>query len=187
LNLRALQYFGGISYSLYLWHWPVVAIARELYLPNSAAVLVAGVVLSVLLAAITHVTVENPVRFNSFLVSRSFLSLVIAGLSSVVCIGGFAIWWVALNDSTQFRKFNKVRNDVPSLYGMGCRADWSDASLRMCSFGEISKPESTVVLFGDSHAAQWFPALKDIAESRHWKLVTIIKSACYPMNVESSS
>jgi peptidoglycan/LPS O-acetylase OafA/YrhL len=187
LNLPALQYFGGISYSLYLWHWPVVVIAREICLTNSAAVRVAGVVLSVLLAAITHVTVENPVRFNSFLVSRSFLSLGIAALSSVVTIGGFAIWWVALNHSTQFRKFNKVRNDVPSLYGMGCQANWSDTSLRVCTFGEISKPESSVVLFGDSHAAQWFPALKDIAESRHWKLVTIIKSACSPMNIGSSS
>jgi peptidoglycan/LPS O-acetylase OafA/YrhL len=187
LNLRVLQYFGGISYSLYLWHWPVLVMAREIYPTNSAALPVAYIVLSVLLAAITHVTVENPVRFNSFLVSRSLLSLGIAGLSSVVCIGGFAIWWAALNHSTQFRKFYKVRNDVASLYGMGCGADWSDTRLRVCSFGKISKPESTVVLFGDSHAAQWFPALKDIVESRHWKLVTIIKSACSPMNISSSS
>jgi peptidoglycan/LPS O-acetylase OafA/YrhL len=187
LNLRLLQYLGGISYSLYLWHWPVLVMAREIYPTNSPAVRAAGVILTFLLAAMTHVTVENPVRFNSFLVSSSSLSLRMAGLSSVICIGGLGIWWAALNQSTQFRKFDKVRKDVPSLYGMGCRADWSDATPRVCSFGEISKPESTVVLFGDSHAAQWFPALKDIAESRHWKLVTIIKSACSPMNIGSSS
>jgi peptidoglycan/LPS O-acetylase OafA/YrhL len=187
LNLRALQYLGEISYSLYLWHWPVLVIARDLYPTNSPSVRAAGVTLTFLLAAMTHVVVENPVRFNSLLVSRSFLSLGMAGLSSVICIGGFAIWWAALNHSKQFRKFDSVRNDVPSLYGMGCRADWSDATPRVCSFGEISKPQSTVVLFGDSHAAQWFPALKDIAESRHWKLVTIIKSACSPMNIGTSS
>ena len=187
LNWPVLQYLGEISYSLYLWHWPILVIAREIHPTYSPAVRAAGVISTFLLAGMTHVTVENPVRFNSFLVSRSSLSFRIAGLSSVICIAGFGIWWAALNHSTQFRKFHKARNDVPSLYGNGCRADWSDATPRVCSFGEISKPESIVVLFGDSHAAQWFPALKDIAESRHWKLVTIIKSACSPMNIGSSS
>jgi hypothetical protein len=42
-----------------------------------------------------------------------------------------------------------------------------------------------VVLYGDSHAAQWFPAMKAIAESRHWKLVTIIKSSCSPVNIKT--
>lgn len=187
LNLRVLQYFGGISYSLYLWHWPILVMGREIYPTNSAVLRVACIMFSVLLAAITHATVENPIRFSSFLTPRSLMSLGFAGLSSIVCIGGFAIWWAALNHSTQFRKFYQARNDVPPLYRMGCGADWSDTRLRVCAFGEISKPESTVVLFGDSHAGQWFPALKVIAESRHWKLVTIIKSACSPMNISSSS
>jgi peptidoglycan/LPS O-acetylase OafA/YrhL len=185
LRLRPMQYLGGISYSLYLWHWPVLMMAPEMFPNNPAVVRAACVVLSVALAAITHVTVENPVRFNSFLASRSLLSLGVAGLSMAMCIGGLAMWWVALDHSAQFRRFNKVRNDVPSFYAMGCTADLSDDSPKMCSFGETSKPESTVVLFGDSHAAQWFPAMKVIAESRHWKLVTIIKPACPPINIKA--
>jgi hypothetical protein len=34
------------------------------------------------------------------------------------------------------------------------------------------------VLFGDSHAAQWFPAMEQIAIQRKWRLVTMAKSAC---------
>ncbi len=183
LNWRPLQYVGGISYSLYLWHWPVLMIAPEIVADHSAAVRAGCIVLSVLLAAITHVTVENPIRFNSYLGSRSLLSLGLVGLSMTICIGGLAMWWVALNHSAQFRKFNEARNDVPSFYRTGCTADLSDGNPNLCSFGEISNPESTVVLYGDSHAAQWFPAMKIIAESRHWKLVTVIKSACSPMNI----
>jgi hypothetical protein len=183
LNWRPLQYVGGISYSLYLWHWPVLMIAPEIVSDHSAAVRAGCIALSVLLAAITHVTVENPIRFNSYLGSRSLLSLGLVGLSMTICIGGLAMWWVALNHSAQFRKFNEVRNDVPSFYRTGCTADLSDGSPILCSFGEISNPESTIVLYGDSHAAQWFPAMKIIAESRHWKLVTIIKAACSPMNI----
>ena len=106
LNGRALQYFGGISYSLYLWHWPVLMMVPAMFSHHSAAVRAACVVLSIALAAITHVTVENPVRFNSFLGSRSLLSLGLVGLSMTICTGGLAMWWVALSHSAQFRKFN---------------------------------------------------------------------------------
>jgi peptidoglycan/LPS O-acetylase OafA/YrhL len=187
LHLRPMQYLGGISYSLYLWHWPVLMIALEIFPNDSAALRTACVMLSVVLAAITHVTVENPIRFNSFLVSRSLLSLVAVALSTTICVGGLAMWGIALNHSAQFRKFNQVRNDLPSLYLAGCTAQLSDGSPRLCSFGELSKPASTVVLFGDSHAAQWFPTMKVIAESLHWKLVTIIKPSCPPMNIEALS
>jgi peptidoglycan/LPS O-acetylase OafA/YrhL len=183
LKWRPLQYVGGISYSLYLWHWPVLMMAPQIVSDHSAAVRAGCIALSVVLAAITHVTVENPVRFNSLLGSRSLLSLGLVGLSMTICIGGLAMWWVALNHSAQFRKFNEARNDVPSFYRTGCTADLTDPKPKQCSFGELAKPESTVVLFGDSHAAQWFPAMKVIAESRHWKLITIIKSACSPMNI----
>jgi peptidoglycan/LPS O-acetylase OafA/YrhL len=187
LYLRPLQYLGGISYSLYLWHWPVFVIARQAYPTNSAAVRAGCVVLSVLLAAITQVTVENPIRFNPFLMARPLLSLAILGMSLTTCMSGFAIWWKILSHSEQFQRFNKIRNDAPSLYQMGCPTDSTEAGPRVCSSGEMLDPQSTVVLFGDSHAAQWFPALKLIAESRHWKLVTVIKSGCSPMNIASAS
>jgi len=185
LKWRPLQYLGGISYSLYLWHWPVLMMAPEIVSSDSAAVRAACIVLSVGLAAITHVAVENPIRFNSFLGSRSLLSLALVGLSMTICIGGLAMWWVALSHSAQFRKFNEARNDVPSFYRTGCTADLSGGSPNLCSFGELANPESTVVLYGDSHAAQWFPAMKVIADSRHWKLVTIIKSSCSPVNIKT--
>ena len=37
---------------------------------------------------------------------------------------------------------------------------------------------TTIVLFGDSHAAQWFPALDQIATQRHWRLVVMTKKGC---------
>jgi peptidoglycan/LPS O-acetylase OafA/YrhL len=37
---------------------------------------------------------------------------------------------------------------------------------------------TTVVLFGDSHANQWLPALEQVAEDQHWRLVTYAKHGC---------
>jgi peptidoglycan/LPS O-acetylase OafA/YrhL len=185
LKSRPLQYFGRISYSTYLWHWPILMMVPEMVSNDSATIRTACIVLSVALAAVTHVCVENPVRLNSFLGQRSRLSLALVGLSMTLCIGGLAMWWTALNHSAQFRKFHEARNDVPSFYRTGCTADLSGGTPNLCSFGETAHPDSTVVLYGDSHAAQWFPAMKAIAEARHWKLVTIIKPSCSPVNIET--
>jgi hypothetical protein len=46
-----------------------------------------------------------------------------------------------------------------------------------CVFGDTTSA-TTVVLFGDSHAAQWFPAMRLLATRRHWKLVEMSKSSC---------
>ena len=46
-----------------------------------------------------------------------------------------------------------------------------------CVLGDTSSGQ-TVVLFGDSHATQWRPALEQIAASRRWKLVPVVKGGC---------
>ena len=63
LGVRPLQWLGRLSYSLYLWHWPVLVIAVQMYggpFPaTTRAVLILG---SLGLALVTYVGVENPVR-----------------------------------------------------------------------------------------------------------------------------
>jgi peptidoglycan/LPS O-acetylase OafA/YrhL len=46
-----------------------------------------------------------------------------------------------------------------------------------CVFGEATGG-ITVALVGDSHASQWFPALKEIARHRGWRIVTFVKMNC---------
>ena len=46
-----------------------------------------------------------------------------------------------------------------------------------CVFGNASS-DTRIVLFGDSHAAQWFPALHQIVEERGWRLDSITKQGC---------
>ncbi|MFF4789240.1 acyltransferase family protein [Streptomyces sp. NPDC001276] len=46
-----------------------------------------------------------------------------------------------------------------------------------CLYGDTNA-DRTVVLFGDSHVAQWFPALDAIARKHHWRLYSFTKNAC---------
>jgi peptidoglycan/LPS O-acetylase OafA/YrhL len=59
----------------------------------------------------------------------------------------------------------------------GCSVDFAATEARQCVFGDETS-STTVVLFGDSHAAHWFPALARVVDSRGWKLVSITKDAC---------
>lgn len=49
-------------------------------------------------------------------------------------------------------------------------------------FGDKSA-DTTVVLFGDSHAMHWSPALNDVARERGWKLLVLTKGGCHPASV----
>ncbi|MDP9387904.1 MAG: acyltransferase, partial [Actinomycetota bacterium] len=62
----------------------------------------------------------------------------------------------------------------------GCNNAYKDAGVRSCTSGDPAGA-TTVVLFGDSHAAQWFPALDAVARQRGWKLVTLTKAVCPPV------
>ena len=84
LRLGLFQWIGKLSYSLYLWHWPLVAVAREyrgsaLSLPETLALYLLAVVLSM----ITFALVEDPVRHSIWLRQRSPLVSVVLGICIV--------------------------------------------------------------------------------------------------------
>jgi peptidoglycan/LPS O-acetylase OafA/YrhL len=62
---RYMVWIGAISYPLYLWHWPALAFARIVEgATPSVAVRLGAVALSVLLAWVTYVWLEKPLRFS---------------------------------------------------------------------------------------------------------------------------
>ena len=63
----------------------------------------------------------------------------------------------------------KASGDLPTIYTNGCHLDATVTKIPPCVFGDTAGTQ-TVALFGDSHAAQWFPALDDIAKRNHWRL-----------------
>jgi hypothetical protein len=80
-------------------------------------------------------------------------------------------------------KFNLV--DVmqkPSVYGDNCHSNYGETKSGYCTYGDLTSL-TTIVLYGDSHAAQWFPALEQLAKERQFKLISLTKSACPSVDV----
>ena len=65
-----LQWLGTRSYSLYLWHWPVLVLAEAKFAPLSAPTRLALLATSLLLADLTFRFAEQPFRFHPLLVAR---------------------------------------------------------------------------------------------------------------------
>jgi predicted alpha/beta-fold hydrolase len=61
----------------------------------------------------------------------------------------------------------------------GCLVGHAAITSPPCVYGDAGS-RTTVVLFGDSHAVEYFPALERIARTRHWRLVVLAKAGCAP-------
>jgi hypothetical protein len=68
-------------------------------------------------------------------------------------------------------------NAKPLILLNGCSLHHSGVKSRPCVYGDTSS-HTSVALFGDSHAAAWFPALELISNQQHWRLVDFTKSGC---------
>jgi len=66
---------------------------------------------------------------------------------------------------------------VPLVVKNGCHLSRVRLRSRPCVYGDTTS-STTVVLFGDSHAAYWFPAVDEISLQQHWRLVDLTKDGC---------
>lgn len=187
LRLVPLQRLGDLSYSWYLWHWPVLILAAELWSqadPNLVAV--AGVVLSLGLARLTYAFVENPVRHHPALQARPRRSFLLAAVLTVVVLGVVGVTYVAASrghDTAARQRIEQAARDWPRLYPDKCFAAALDTEPPVCEYGDPAATR-TIALVGDSHAAQWFPTIERIALEHGLKLSVFVKAACPVAAVE---
>jgi hypothetical protein len=63
------------------------------------------------------------------------------------------------------------------VYDDGCHVNYGETESGDCTYGEKGSARK-IVLYGDSHAAQWFPALEMLAREKGFELTSLTKSAC---------
>jgi hypothetical protein len=175
-----LQWFGRLSYSWYLWHWPLLIYAAVIFPRISIYGRLLAVTVALLAAFLTQHAIENPVRFNRGLMSRPVLCLGLAGVLMVVSMS-ISLGSYRLSKNRELvpgqRMLQAVVDEFSPLSNSGCIANFGETRAHPCVFGD-KQSDTTVALFGDSHAAHWFPAFEKIAQERKWKLVTFLKFAC---------
>ncbi|OAB88383.1 hypothetical protein AWH69_00785 [Janibacter melonis] len=92
LGLRPMTWLGGLSYSVYLWHWPLVVLAEIRWPDISTWQTVVVGLLSIPLALVTKRLVEDPIRFDRALSARPRRALALgAALMAVSALAGVAV------------------------------------------------------------------------------------------------
>jgi peptidoglycan/LPS O-acetylase OafA/YrhL len=93
LSTRPLVLIGKVSYSLYLWHWPLITLGKALAVLHGAPQIfgsVAGGAVGVLLGAIAYAVVENPLRRRGPGRSRRF-AIIATGFATTAIVGAATI------------------------------------------------------------------------------------------------
>lgn len=180
LSKRPMQAIGHVSYSWYLWHWPILVLGQIVLPAHGLGQRLALVGFSLLLAMASYRWVEAPVRRNERIVRQPPLmitgSLAVMALAVAGCTQWMSTTDSRLSSTTPDGK-NPRRIETPIIYSMGCDEWYSSADLKPCEFGN-PQATHTAVAIGDSIGLQWFPALERIFKKPDWRLVALTKSSC---------
>jgi peptidoglycan/LPS O-acetylase OafA/YrhL len=178
-QLRVVQWLGAVSYPLYLWHWPLLVIPA-IYLGRDLSPFetIALLLLTVVLAGFTHRYVEEPLREISWspmtVLNRAFIATTASVLVGALIITSHSNS-ISLDDGVEF-SLDDVRQK-PKNNGDGCHIHVRQTVSPLCEYGDTTSDQA-IVLYGDSHAAQWLPALDIIGKKRGIKIISLTKSAC---------
>lgn len=181
-----IKFLGDISYSLYLWHWPIIVLAPWVLhqnLTTTDRVAIIGV--AILLGWLSKRFVEDPIRFGRLSKKRVRTQLLSAAGAMLFVIaatfGGVALAQTQVDASWSDSHLNpplsKVAHDYPKIEHSKCRVQKNDFAFSYCIKGD---PNGTlnVGLFGDSHTRQYYDPIEALALQHHWKLFVASKSAC---------
>ena len=188
LSTKPAVYLGNISYSLYIWHWPVLVFTSALIL-NFEGPNYIGLCLSVVLAICSYKFVETPFREGKLsLISLPKIisaGVVLPAMTAIILLVGASTAWGNAETQAQMRAMNKPLAVVEK----GCYQPENPKAgiwnFESCTFlpSEISgKP---VYLVGDSNAAQFVGGIQSASEATGRPFVIKAGSGCPLLDIET--
>lgn len=186
LSVRPMQGLGRISYSWYLWHWPVLLLATWWAGSHDSLVRAGAVAMAFVIALVSYRCVEYPLRHQSWWLTKQRAAWMGAvAVMMLACLLSSQWSDVASSrvDEPASHRYAQARSDLPIIYAQGCDDFFRSSTIHPCVFGKQGAAH-TVVLMGDSIAGQWFPAAVKLFDNPDWRVVVLTKSAC-PMVDES--
>ena len=168
-RLRALGKIGDWSYTLYLVHWPLFALASSafLYQKMDISIRTGLLALSFVISIILYYTIEKPIHQHNFAKKRHLvLPLILASL----LLAGSALFIDYKNDKGPDYEYMRRHN-----YGLGisCSQEGLYEKLPQCQTSD----EPEVMVWGDSYAMHLVPGIAKLATDG---MIQATKSACAP-------
>lgn len=183
------QRLGDVSYSLYLWHWPVLVYARQYAAfrngPLTPLVLVGLAGLTLLLSVLSWRFIEQPIRQRRGQWSNRYF-IYGSGAASLAMLAFTAVIVVHHGLPERFpayvqRAFPAVSLDTPRPECFRDTHSSKQAKEEFCAFGSGNgSSPPTMLLWGDSHANQYLNVLSEVAQAKGVKGAVATEAECGP-------
>lgn len=171
---RPLVYAGMISYSLYLWHWPIIVLGQQtLGVEGISSLFLLPIILS--FSLLSYYGIERPLRYYPFTQPPGRLLVISWAVIGLL----FPVIWL----SSRFAQAEN--NGLARWLHIPAVEDWADAvdchgiadlaqypyPLEHClAATRTAEKPAILYLLGDSHAAQWFFPLEKILAATPFQL-----------------
>lgn len=192
LSLRPMVFVGLISYSLYLWHWPVLAFLRYFYGEVEGGRIVAALGVMVALAVLSYQYIELPAR--NWRIRRSKqVALLYVLPSFALCLIAAVIWRsgglknIIEASGAYSDGLAKVERYTAPAYKFpyNCQLSAYDAKILnnpRCILPNASgQGEPGILLWGDSEAAHYIGVIGTVAEHEGFRFRNATLSSCPPI------
>jgi peptidoglycan/LPS O-acetylase OafA/YrhL len=186
LSLRPFVFTGLISYSLYLWHYPLLVMASYYFLQEFHGFRLGMLIASIyLLAVASWKWIEMPIRRRQLLESnRCFVSWAL--IVSLVILATGILYWKSDGLPWRFPPETRVQGIAwlwEGEFPPKCVSLSFDtiAAGRLCSVGPQDDAAVRGVVWGDSHAMALLPAYEQLAKLHHMRLYFAVRTSCRPL------
>jgi peptidoglycan/LPS O-acetylase OafA/YrhL len=177
LSNSVFRWFGRLSYSWYLWHWPLVGLGAVIDWNIGTTGRLGWSLFALGLAVLTYKFVETPFRETKRYRDRPHVAMAVAlGASAAMLLVAFMSMGVAVRrTSTPTQRTIAAARDDAMRHD--CWGSYLENATAPCEFGDRTS-RTVVFLMGDSHAEHWLPAVDRIGREQGWKIVAAIKPGC---------
>lgn len=154
---RVAQWSGKISYSVYLWHWPVVVAMRYYQIDFSAINIFIGVVSSFALGDLSYRIIESTLRKRA----RLIFNITLFAVTLSACMFVMLTKGISFRFSDALKQVVEYRMDNSSWRPDTCflNPEQDYTAFSKCQDKMTSK---SFVVWGDSHAAHLMPGLRSV-------------------------
>ncbi|EJD6060439.1 acyltransferase family protein [Acinetobacter baumannii] len=187
---KIFQFTGDASYSIYLWHWPIVFFITYMGYKNNIFVLAAGIVFSLILGWVSYKYIETPTRryLSTVSIAKGYLILI-----SIVIVLSVVFSLIFIKNGFPQRASKEYQSKTKHIVMPLPMNNWCfysvdsisklpiGAGVLDCKVGVKESPISkSVLLFGDSFGGHSIPFWDNVGKSNNLTVQAITTNWCYP-------
>lgn len=206
LGSKFMVWLGGLSYGIYLWHWPLLSFYYIIFDTTNVSILhgILIIFISLILSYLANRFLEKPINQligkNNF-TFKNFWPIILQ-LGGVIILLG--VWFIGsemkssqqenlagnseypgiLAEEISFSPegtepipaLENAKDDRADAYADGCQISPGDSEVKICEYGNTDDYDYTIALVGGSKSTHWLPSLQELGDN--YRILNVTKSGC---------